>query len=594
VARRAAGASSDRDLLGVLVRRGEQVSFRAFGPPRLSLRIGTAHVAGARHHDVVRVAALRGRPTAGRVVEVLGPLDGPGVDVRVAIRLHGLAESFPGPVLAEAAALPAAPDGREIRRRERFDDPEPVTIDGETARDFDDAVAVARLPGGGFRLFVHVADVSYFVRPGSALDREARARGTSVYFPDRVLPMLPERLSNDLCSLAPGQERLVRSVVLDLDSRGATTGVRLAAGVIRSAARLTYRQVAAALAGQGGHRVPAPIARMLECADELCRRLARRRQARGSLDFDLPEPELLLDVDGVVTGIRVEPRSPAHRMIEEFMLAANEAVAGEFAGRGLPCLWRVHEPPDGARLDELEAWTGRPAGSRTDWTDARAVRALLDRFEGRPEARVVGPLVLRALKAACYSVRPAGHFGLAVARYCQFTSPIRRYPDLLIHRLLCSSRGRGRAAVDDVRALARLAESCSRLEREAEAAEREVLAAKKAAFMAGHVGTTHDARVTGVAAFGVFAAIDDPPVEGLIPLARLGAERFELGRLGTELVGVRTGVRFGLGDRLRVRVERVDRIERRVCFALEAPAEPPGDRVVDRRGRRSGRRRVIS
>jgi ribonuclease R len=537
---------------------------------------------GAGDGEAVEVEVLRpplpGRPAEGKVLEVLGRPEAPGVDAEIVARKHGLALEFPGDVLEEAARLPAAVPEAEAGSRERFDDPEPVTIDGETARDFDDAVSVSELPDGGFRLFVHVADVGHFVVPGSTLDQEAKERGTSVYFPDRVLPMFPERLSNDLCSLRPGEDRLVQSVVMELDSEGRLRKTRFADGMIRSAARLTYTQVAELLEGRRRPAgVPARLVPMLRVADRLRRKLEERRRARGSVDFDLPEPTILLDVEGVMTGIAVRERNPAHRMVEEFMLLANEAVAGYLDGRNAPCLYRIHERPDPEKMEALATFVsgfGLSFPGDQDAVQPDDLRRLLEAAEGRPEYPVVAQVALRSMKQARYSPENIGHFGLAAPIYCHFTSPIRRYPDLVVHRLLRACRwkrlDRLQRLGDD---LERLGEDCSRRERNAESAERELLEWKKIAFMRGREGETFEGIVTGVAAFGLFVQLSETLVEGLLRVERLGRDRYTFHEKRLELRGAGTGRAYRIGDRLRVAVDRVDAVLRRVDLSPEAVEE---------------------
>jgi len=540
----------------------------------------------AQDGDAVEVEVLRaggGRARDAKVIRVLGRVDEPGVDVTVVALRHGLPLAFPSEVLEEAARLPANPAPAEASGRERFDDPDPVTIDGETAQDFDDAVAVAPLPRGGFRLFVHIADVAHFAAHGGALDLEARARGTSVYFPGRVLPMFPERLSNDLCSLRPGQDRLVQSAILDLDADGEVRKVRFADGVIRSAARLTYGQVAAALDGRTeGGGVPHGVRPMLEQMDRLRKQLERRRRDRGSLDFDLPEPEILLDVEGMVTGVRIEPRNRAHLLIEEFMLAANEAVAGHLQERGAPCLYRVHDIPDPAKLAALREFVeglGLATPGRGGPMSPSHLRELLEDIAGRPEYPIVAQVVLRSMKQASYDTRNIGHFGLAAPVYCHFTSPIRRYPDLMVHRLLRASRGRRSAELSRLsEGLQSLAEASSALERNAESAERELLAWKTMVFMKGREGEEVDGVVVGVTPFGLFVRLTETQVEGLLRVEELGNDRFEFVEGRIELRGRQTGRLFRLGQALRVRIARVDTILRRLDLSRAGGPERPARR----------------
>jgi ribonuclease R len=558
---------------------GVVVPFDASDGPAMAVASSARMTASPGDAVVVAVvrAGRRGEPEA-RITEVLGQVDAPGVDVQVVARRHTLRREFPEEVRIAAARMPRAISPKDIAARERFDAPAPVTIDGETARDFDDAVAVAEAPGGGFRLFVHVADVSHYVKPGDTIDVEAQARGTSVYFPERVYPMVPERLADDLCSLRPGEDRLVQSVVIDFDRKGQVVGTRFADGVIRSAARLTYTQVADLLEGRGER---APLSRevsaMLRHAEALRDRLETRRRARGSIDFDLPAPTILLDVEGAMTGIKIEPRNRAHRMIEEFMLAANEAVATWMSSRMVPCLFRVHDDPDPLKIEGLAAFAaslGLSLKSGREGVRPGDIQRLLADAEGLPAFPVVAQLALRSMKQARYGPDDSGHFGLAAPHYLHFTSPIRRYPDLVAHRALRAARHRAKPAVrGDLEALG---ESCSKLEREAEAAERELLDWKKVKFLRGRVGETFDGIVTGVARFGLFVQLDGGIAEGLVRIERLGREWFDFDPVRHELRGASTGRIHRLGEAMRVVVERVDTVLRRVDLGPVEQRPAPG------------------
>ena len=584
-------------VLGVFRARGRGGVVQPLDPSMGDeIQISAAMCGDAADLHAVRVEIVkspRRRPAReGQVLESLGHLDEPGTDVQVVVHKYELAMEFPEAVLAAADGLPDDVGERESSSRERFDDPAPVTIDGETAQDFDDAIAVQELGQGGFRLFVHIADVSHFVPEDSVLDLEARRRGTSVYFPGRVLPMFHGRLSNDLCSLRPGKQRLVQSVIFDLNVNGEVRKVRFADGIIRSAARLTYTQVAQALEGKG-KAIPREQRKMLEAADRLRGLLERRRHARGSIDFDLPEPQILLDVEGVMTGIVVEPRNHAHRMIEEFMLLANEAVAEHLEGRNAPCMYRVHDPPDPTKLAQLASFVagfGLELHATGDTLEPGEIQRMLERVEGRPEYRVISQVALRSMKQARYSPENTGHFGLASAAYSHFTSPIRRYPDLVVHRQLRATRRRRsvKPQAETPEALWAVADSSSELERNAEAAERELLVWKKVAFIADRVGETFEGLVTGVTRFGLFVQLVDNLVEGLIRIELLGEEWFEFDEGRFELRGADSGKLFRLGDRLRVRVDRVDRVLLRVDFSPEEAA------TAARPGRRSGRKRRVA
>ena len=601
VAARESGASrAERDTILGVYRAGSKggtvVPFDAADGGALA--VSPAHRRGASNDDAVVatvVRAGRDRTSEARITEVVGPVEAPGIDVQVVARRHGIRREFPEEARIAAARIPRKIPPADLAKRERFADPSPVTIDGETARDFDDAIAVAEGPAGGFRLLVHVADVSHYVKPGDVIDREARARGTSVYFPDRVFPMVPERLSDDLCSLRPGDDRLVQTAVLEFDRTGRPVSARFADGVIRSAARLTYTQVADLLEGRGIRApITPPIAEMLRLAERLRERLEARRRARGSIDFDLPAPTILLDVEGAMTGIRIEPRNRAHRMIEEFMLAANEAVATWLSARKVPCLFRVHDAPDPAKIEALAVFAaslGLPPLRHKDDVRPGNIQSLLDAAEGLPALPVLTQLALRSMKQARYSPADAGHFGLAAPHYLHFTSPIRRYPDLVAHRALRAARHRAKAgAGSDLEALA---DACSILEREAEAAERELLDWKKVKFLRGRVGETLDGIVTGVARFGLFVQLEGGIADGLVRVDRLGAEWFEFDPVAHTLRAPSSKRSFRLGDAMRVRVERVDVLLRRVDLAPvdlgTGSRERPAATASGRR-RRSGRR----
>jgi ribonuclease R len=586
-------------LLGVFqltAKGGRVVPFDASDGDPLPVASSARH--GAQENDAVVVAVVRGGRggvAEAKVTEVLGPVEAPGVDVQVVARRHGLRREFPEEARVAAAKMPRAISPKDLAGRERFEDPPPVTIDGETARDFDDAVSVAELAGGGFRLFVHIADVSFYVRPGDTIDLEAQARGTSVYFPDRVYPMVPERLSDDLCSLRPGENRLVQSVVIDFDRKAEVVGTRFADGVIRSAARLTYTQVADLLEGRASRPLSREVVAMLQSAETLRDRLETRRRARGSVDFDLPAPTILLDVEGVMTGIKIEPRNRAHRMIEEFMLAANEAVATWLSAHEVPCLFRIHDNPDPLKIEGLAAFakslgltltTGRLGVRPGD------IQRLLDDAEGLPAYPVVTQLALRSMKQARYAPEDSGHFGLAAPHYLHFTSPIRRYPDLVVHRALRAARHKAKPALRGD--LTALGESCSKLEREAESAERELLEWKKVKFLRGREGEAFAGVVTGVARFGIFVQLEGGIAEGLVRIERLGQEWFDFDPVRHELRGSATGNVFRLGDPMRVRVEKVDAVLRRVDLVPiveRTPARPRAGRTSRRKGTRQGRKR---
>jgi ribonuclease R len=506
-------------------------------------------------------------PAVGRVVEVLGTEGLPGLDMRLLMEEQGLPTGFPPEVLQEAEALPHGVRAEDLAGRDDLRDRFIVTIDGADAKDLDDAISVERTPDG-YEVGVHIADVSYYVREGSALDREARTRGTSVYLVDRVIPMFPEALSNQLCSLNPRQDRLTVSVFVALAEDGSVRGARFARTVIRSRHRLTYEAVNAALAGESGPLDP--IRPWLLLAHEVAEQLHRRRRERGAIDFDLPEPRVELGGDGVPVALGVRDRGPAERLIEEFMLLANEAVARRLTERQLPGIWRIHEPPAGDKLDvfrEMAASLGYRLPARTS---PKALQRLLDDCAGTPEERVLRTALLRSMQQARYAAENTGHFGLATSCYTHFTSPIRRYPDLFVHRVLVAHLADGMTADQAVRWAAEapvVAALASERERQAQDAERASVQLKQVQYMADKLGEEFDAVISGVAAFGLFVQLDTL-VEGLVRLEDLPDDAYELEASRFTLVGRRTGTRYRIGDPVRVSVIRVDTDARRIDFRL--------------------------
>ncbi|UCF67533.1 MAG: ribonuclease R [Acidobacteriota bacterium] len=559
--------------------------------------------AGARAGEVVRVelgplpASRSGAPLRGSIVERLGWLDEPGVEVEVLIRKYDLSPTFPEAVVEEVDALPGSPAGWPLSSREDFTNDTVVTIDGETAKDFDDAISVQRLEDGGYRLHVHIADVAFFVREESAIDEEAARRATSVYFPGRAVPMLPERLSNDLCSLRPRQLRLTQGVSLEFDDEGRLTYWRCHDGLIRSRARLTYTEVAAVVeqrdrSARQRRRFLVP---MLDTAHELASKLAERRHSRGAIDFDLPEPEVLLALTGETQQIVARQRNAAHRMIEEFMIAANAAVATELVQARAACLYRAHERPDVdrvARLAEMLQGLGYRVPEPYQALAPEDFAHLLRLVAGRPEEPCVVRLVLRTMSLARYDPECLGHYALALPRYLHFTSPIRRYPDLVVHRALRRLRAGHRelpgSAEDRAARMPEMARECSRLERDAEAAEREALSWKTATFMSQRLGEEYAGRIVEIAPHGLVVLLDEPYVEGLIPVRRLGEEYFRYDAKRRKMTGSKSGATFRLGQEVRVRVDRVDLLRHFVDFTLV------GDENAEDRGRRSRRQRPPS
>jgi ribonuclease R len=571
-------------------------------------RIGVAapQVASAEELDgmVVNVELLeypeKGAGPVGRVVEILGRPDDFGVDVEIVIRKHHLPHQFPAEVVEQAETIPNVISARELAGRRDFRAMDIVTIDGETARDFDDAVWVDRLPGGNFALHVHIADVSRYVLPGTPIDAEARLRGTSVYFPDRAVPMLPFELSTNICSLNPQVDRLTLSALLEIDHQGEVVGQDFTASVIRSVERMTYTNVHLLLDGDARLRDRyKPLVPRFEMMRELALILNRKRVRRGSIDFDLPEPLIEFDQFGEMTGVTRAPRNFAHRIIEEFMLAANEAVAAHLENAGLASIYRIHEKPDPKRVmefEEIAAHFGYSLGvgaipvKKFGMTDrhrdgtkqrreivlpdaglkiaSRMYQKLVAKVEGKPEERILSYLMLRSLKQARYSTENVGHFALAAGTYTHFTSPIRRYPDLMVHRLLRGLLTGKQEALPQETELSEIAEECSQSERRAADAERELVEWKKVKFMADRVGQDFDALVISTAKYGLFVELADLFVEGLVPIDSLPGDEYGYHESVRKIIGKRTRREFSIGDRIRVVLDRVDANERKLQFSL--------------------------
>ena len=545
----------------------------------------------------------RSGDAVGRVIEILGDEDDFGVDVEIVIRKHHIPNRFPLDVIGHAQRIPATIAQAEIARRRDFRDLPIVTIDGETARDFDDAVWVDRLPGGNFALHVHIADVSHYVLPGTPIDREAQMRGTSVYFPDRAVPMLPLELSTEICSLKPDVDRLVMSALLEIDHKGDVVAQEFARGVIRSVERMTYTAVHGVLEGDAtlSERYAGLVERF-EIMRELALILNKKRKRRGSIDFDLPEAQIEFDQSGEMTGIARSERNIAHRIIEEFMLAANEAVAEHITNAESPMVYRIHEEPDPKKVAEFEeialqfgvtlvggALPVKRFPMVTKHRDGRKTRhdlvhvddrlkvnskqyqKLVAKIEGKPEERILSYLMLRSLKQARYSADNRGHFALASDCYTHFTSPIRRYPDLLVHRAL-GALFDGAAPPYGEQHLSRLAEMNSVSERVAADAERELVEWKKVKFMADRVGDEFRALIISVTKYGFFVELEELFVEGMVPIDTLPGDRYRYHENVRRIVGERTKRQFAIGERLQVRLDRIDGVERKLQFSVVVPA----------------------
>ncbi|WP_305045106.1 ribonuclease R [Geoalkalibacter sp.] len=519
----------------------------------------------------------KNRNPEGTVIEVLGEAGDPEVEVLTIIHQHGLPHRFPAEVLVAASEIPELVLPEELTGREDLRELLTVTIDGETAKDFDDAVAVRDEGQGRIRLWVSIADVGHYVREGDLIDREAYLRGTSVYFPGRCIPMLPERLSNGICSLNPNVERLALTAEMLFDRDGVRLESRFYPAVIRSRARLTYTQVRAMIETGDEAEIArhADIHPHLLVMKTLAERLRARRHARGSIDFDLPEAEIILDLQGNIEDIVRGERYFAHRLIEEFMLAANEAVASFLGEREVPLLYRVHEPPSPEKIQqfqELLKHFNLSLPVHQGQVRPRDLQKLLEEVAGRPEERMINQVMLRAMKQACYSPENVGHFGLAADNYCHFTSPIRRYPDLVVHRVL--RRALGKKGVSDkekqrlAAILPEMGELTSARERRAMEAERDIVALKKCQFMERHLGETFAGIVSGVQAYGFFVELQEFFVEGLVRVSSLGDDFYHFEEERHRLIGEYSRRVFQIGDEVRVRVEHVDLERRQIDFVL--------------------------
>jgi ribonuclease R len=585
-------------ITGQLARAGKHTILqpddpRITGPVTLVGHVAAGLVGQSVVAEIKRYPDVADGPLEAEVLKVLGDPDDPRTEVEKVLACADVTEEFPAPVAHLAEVLP-----REVRPAERADRAdlrhvEFTTIDPETARDFDDAVAIEKLPSGGTRLWVAVADVSHYVREGSPIDVEAQRRGVSIYLPNRAIPMLPEPLSAHMCSLVPEEDRLAMVVRMDLDRHAHMVERDFCAAVIHSRARLDYPGVAAALGGdtRGKRKKYEPFMPALRHMDSLARQMKAQRQARGALDLDLPEPKVELDDDDprLVRAISKSRRDPGERgaysMIEQFMLAANEAVAGSFHERNEDAVWRIHDAPD---RDRVEAFVTLAShyGINVDVDEARTPKGLarvLEKLKGHPAEKALSFQLLRSLKQATYDVVNVGHFGLASADYLHFTSPIRRYPDLIVHRLLkIRLAGQGKPSggwkpptvtpPPRREELQKMAAASSFAERQAMEVEREVTDLYRAFFLRDRIGDVFEGTISGVAGFGVFVVVDDPFVEGLVRIGALTDDYYEFDEPTCRLVGRRSGRVFALGDVVKVEVQSVSVVRRKVDFALAGHA----------------------
>ena len=515
-----------------------------------------------------------GKLPRGEVVEILGHADDPGVDILSIIRQFDLPTAFPPEVETEILATPTAVAPEDLTGREDFRDWEIITIDGADAKDLDDAVSVEERPGGGFRLGVHIADVCHYVPENSPLDQEARERATSIYLADRVIPMLPHKLSNGICSLNPDTDRLTLSCIMDIDEKGKVTDSRIVESVIHSKARMTYENVKKILedndpALREQYREIVPL---LERMARLRDILWDKRKRRGAIDFDLPESKVVLDKNGKPLDILPAERNVATSIIEEFMLVCNETVAQAGCFADLPFIFRSHEAPDSEKMERLLDFASRYGYHipKTETLKPGQVARLLEQVKDKPEEHIMSRITLRSMQQARYTAENLGHFGLAAKYYCHFTSPIRRYPDQTIHRVIKKSL-HGALSDKTLRNYERrfpdLADHCSEQERRADDAERATIALKKVEYMEDKVGQVYDGIISGVTGWGIFVELPNT-VEGMIAVSSLVDDWYVFDEKSLRLTGERTKKSFQLGDPVTIQVERVDKMMRTIDFAL--------------------------
>lgn len=580
----------------------------------LTLAIPAKHNMNARAGDQVIAEILRwpqnSQPAKGKIIEILGQQGEPGVDMLMIIAQHQLATDFPAAVKEKAEQIPLAIAPAEIANRRDLREESIVTIDGEDAKDLDDAVHVESLGNGRYRLGVHIADVSHYVRDADPLDLEARKRGTSIYLVDRVIPMLPPRLSNGICSLNQGEDRLALSAIMDIDDHGQIFRYELIPSIIRVRTRLSYSVVRRILADQDEKlRLQyRPLVAQLETMEKLAEILRQKRVRRGAIDFDLPELKVILNDNGQPVAIDKRLRTVAESIIEEFMLAANETVAEHMSRLSVPFVYRVHTDPDPEKMLKL-AELLRNFGQRTgSWTQVRPMdlQKALAGISGRPEEKMISTLMLRSLKQARYEAENAGHFGLAAEYYTHFTSPIRRYPDLIVHRLLRETLVGPLSAKRRTywqQLLPKIAADSSDREREAVQAERESVDMKVAEYMEQFVGEDFPAVISGVTAFGFFVELENG-VEGLVHVSALDDDHYLYQEEQHCLLGSRLKKRYRIGDPVNVRLARASAVERTVDFVLSDSARTASRKrslqkgtnkevnsLVGKKARNKGRRR---
>jgi ribonuclease R len=536
--------------------------------------------ASAKKGDIVVTRIIQHpsqhRSPIGKVIDVLGKEGDPGLDEEIIIRNRDLPVKFPEECLDEAKTIPQEILSDQTINRLDLRDQLVFTIDGETAHDFDDAVAIEDLGKGCDRLWIHIADVSFYVRPDTAIDKEAYQRATSVYFPDRVLPMLPFELSSGICSLKPDEDRLSMSVAIDFGTKGNIKDYQIRETVIRSKARLTYTLCGKILEGRASKQEKSQwrhIIPSLKRMQALSQKLRKRRQRQGSLDFDLPEPEIILDVSGNIQDILKLQRNDSHILIEEFMLMANQIVATHLVNMDYPVIFRIHETPDEEKLAGFEE-SIHPLGyplPPPEMIRARDLQQILAQAKGKPEEQLLNMLLLRSMKRARYDVKNKGHFGLAMETYTHFTSPIRRYPDLIVHRLLRGTWGQKKLGLGGSKLysyIEKAADHTSTRERIAEDAEREIVDLKRIRYMMNKLGEEYTGIISGVTSFGIFVELDEIFVEGLVHISSITDDFYHFYDTSQQLVGERTKNIFRLGDKVKIRVEKVDLERRQIDFGL--------------------------